>query len=256
MSTEEVFRVARENFETVKSTWAPYRDVAEGVFFVDTGDAYESSRLLFPGLLDGVPTGIARPVFALPHSAMLLVADGGRDAAVQQLAEIAQREFSASPHPLSPALYTVDERRTVFPYYAEGNGRGAHAIRRGHQLLAMSDYNEQTALLDRQFQEEGVDIYVAKLSLATSPNGRSYTFTTWAPADTLLPRADYVGIALLEPIDGRKFLLVSWDEAQRIAGTTWEPSDEYEPPRWRLRAGPSDALLAELRCHAVEPNKI
>ncbi len=103
---------------------------------VEPADSFAPSRLLLPGWLAGLAGAIGgRPVAAIPHRTSLLIARAEDEVSLATLARQAAAEYGAAPGPVSPALYTVDDRGAVVPLAVSDGHPGAGAVAAGHALL-------------------------------------------------------------------------------------------------------------------------
>jgi hypothetical protein len=250
VAREEVFERARANVAEMPTAVSSYDGPDGSIQIVDMGDHYEAARVLVPALLLEIAKSFTgRPVIAIPHRSVMLVTDDARGEHVVRLAETAQREYASSPRSLSPALYTIDQDGRCAPYVREGRTEVANAVARGHYQLAAAEFADQKAALDKAYEADGTDVYVAAFDIIRVKNdGHYFSYTVWAEnVDSLLPRADYVG---LTDHDGKP-CFVPWETVQRLVGDCWELDAKLDPARVRTVRWPDHSVVEELRANAV-----
>lgn len=258
ISTKTVFDVAlatmagrvHERDVEVFDAAAPY-----SAFQVNSGDSYESSRLVLPGFLKsfcGMVNGA--PIAIAPERDTLIVAGLADEDAVARLARNAEREFRASPRAISPAVYTTDAEGSVCPFRLPANHPHHHLVERGHKLLAAQIYADQEAELNEKFKVEGTDIFVATFGLIRSSETEetsSYAVMVKG-VDTLLPEVDFIVVCdeSQESADGWS-AMVPWEAVFKLAGKCLELDEEVTPRRWRTASWPSESSIQLLRAAAV-----
>lgn len=90
---------------------------------------------------------------------------------------------------------------------------------------------------------------MASYQASRTPAGETVSRAVWprAVTDGLLPEADLV--VLVDP-DLDDHFAVAWTDVVRIAGP-WFAAEAWDPPRWRIRGWPPDAIVDQLRAVAV-----
>jgi hypothetical protein len=117
-----------------------------------------------------------------------------------------------------------------------------------HAKLAIYEYQEQKALLDKQHEADGTDIFVASY-MVKEVKGNVISLTVWGEnVDSLLPVAGAVAFGR----EGVPMIIVRWSDVQRIAGSCWGRDPVLAPPRMRTLRWPEPAILAELERAAVD----
>ena len=230
----------------------PYDDDAPyPIWHVTRDDSYESSRITLPGYLESFRGRVlGNPIAIVPHRSMLVISGDGHPEALRRLAEMAEREFSASTRSVSPAIYTTDANARVAPLRLAPEHPQHDLVERGHQLLAHDVYHEQKTLLEKRFEQEGLDVFVATHMLLTDKKtgklSSSSTMTEGVPS--LLPETDK--LALVSRSSGRKVLVVARAVVAELAPECFEPAHGFDPPRIRTLSWPSPEKLAELERRA------
>ncbi len=249
VTADQLFEAARANVAAAADHVERYDDGPAIVWHVASNDDYESSRLLVPGWLAGFAGKVdGTPIAAIPHRSMLLVAGAGDPRAIERLLASAKAEFKTSPRRLSPALYTVGEGDRVIPLVLPREHSLRTRVTIEHAKLAIGEYEDQKALLDKQHEDDGTDIFVATY-MVQEIEGNVVSLTVWGEeVDSLLPVADAVAFGR----EGKPTIIVRWSDVQGIAGSCWERDPTLVPPRMRTLRWPEPAILAELERAAVE----
>jgi len=220
------------------------------VFQVVSDDSYESSRLAVPGWLASFADKVnGRPIAVIPERAQCIVTGDGSPAAVRYLLEVGEREWSSSARAISPAPYTSTDDGAVVPYRTDGEL--GHEIARAHVLLLLREYQEQGEILEERFEEDDVDLWVAK-PFAVSGKDGPVTMSVWPEGvEGLLPVVDRL-VVQKEEGDKIRFVTVAWKDAVRLGAAHLKQEEGLEPPRWRLSGFPSASELAAMEAVAIE----
>lgn len=230
----------------------PYDDDAPyPIWHITRDDSYESSRITLPGYLESFRDKVSgNPIAIVPHRSMLVISGDGHPQALQRLAQMAEKEFNASPRSVSPAIYTTDANARVVPLRLAPNHPQHALVERGHQLLAHEIYGEQKTLLEKRFEEEGVDVFVASHMLLTDKETGQLSSLSTMTEDvlSLLPETDKV--ALVSESSERKVLVVPRAVVAELAPECFEVAHEFDPPRIRTVSWPRPEQLAELELRA------
>jgi hypothetical protein len=225
------------------------------MFHVAVDDDYQSSRLAIPGLLASFAGRVeGRPIAIVPERAQIFVAGDARPEMVERLCAMADREWEASSRAISPALYTVDERGAVVPYVRPGDDELARKVQLGHVRLALFEYAEQKAILDKIHERDGDDLFVATLNGMMRDDGRPVSWCLWGEGiESLLPEAEIVFVegGAAESGEERWSLKVPWSVVAEVMGDAWAEEPETHPRRIHPRAWPDAAQLAKLQAAAV-----
>ena len=249
VDSETVFSTARDNaarfFDDrhIESydPQAPYP-----LWHVANDDDYEASRLLKPGWLAafrGRVTG--RPVAIAPHRSMLIVGGDGDERCLARLVETARSEYQASSRRISPALYSVDDEDTVVPLVLPTSHPAANGIALARALLADREYGSQRTTLQASV---GDTLFVASYVGLQRPDGSVTSYAAWTEGvPTLLPRADEIAFNPAMPAGAAAAFRVSWEQAERLAGSSIVAVPGLDPPRWRAEVWPDEQALGRLR---------
>ena len=248
---EEAFSAAHANLGRLGDDAELYDREPGPIWSVDSGDTYETSRLLQPGFLASFASRVeGRPIAILPERSTLLISGDANPATVARLCESGEREYEAASRRLTPALYSVDDAGRVVPYQRPGNDALAQRVRLAHARLAMSEYAAQKEALDKVHQAREVDVYVANLgAVARKKDERPITWCVWSrDVKALLPRADVVVMNLGD----KDIFMVPWADVERLVPESLTPVPELWPPRHRTGEWPTPEALETLRAASVD----
>jgi hypothetical protein len=245
---DEVFVAARQNLAARATLPQPAGPPPTVLRFADDGNGYFVSHLLLDGWLgDLAPQVGGRPVaFAPDHNTLLVTAD--EPGALGRLFDPVEQEYRSAVRPVSPQAYTLDAYGRLVPYRAPDGHPLTAAVRRAEAVLACAEYQAQREWLEHEHEQDGRDIFVARLSMASRPDGTVFTFATWGEhVDTLLPRADQVAFAS----DGTPTFFVAWSALAREVDLV--PVAGLRPDRYRLTDWPPAPVVHRLRAAAAGP---
>ncbi|ATB31227.1 DUF1444 domain-containing protein [Melittangium boletus] len=249
---QEVLAAAHANLaRTVPLATEPYERVPGTIWSVESDQFHESSWLMRPGFLASFAKKVeGRPIAIVPDRTTLWIAGDAHPETVARLCESAEREYQASARATSPALYTVDEELRVVPYELPPEDELAAQVRRGHVMLAASEYKSQKDMLDQAKGGEEQGAFVANVSIV-SPQGsqEAFTYCVWSEdlgTEGLLPEVDLVALGTTK----EEVLLVPWPEVRRIVGDRLVAEPGLAPPRYRPTAWPTPEMFEHLRAAA------
>lgn len=224
-----------------------WRALAPGLWSGAWGDSYESSRILLPDLIHRL--GVPEPVVLMPLRSSLLVASARHEAALAAMAATARALLESQGRWLSvtPLALGADGWTPFVPPPAL-----ARAFEDLHCIETASSYDSQQPLLEQHYRHAGVDVFVARATLARRQSDEALvTYAVWPRGvDTVLPRTRRVALVLpvnpAAPGPGDETLMVPWDALWTEAAALLEPTG-HRPPRFRTRGFPDEASLARLR---------
>jgi hypothetical protein len=218
-------------------------DSPNAILMEASEDSFQAARLAIPGLLAEFTSHVnGRPIAAIPHRDLLLVAGDADPAVVGRLCEVAWREYEAAARKISPALYTSGPDGSVVPYPADACPEHYARIRDAHLQIRAVEYAELKQTLDADFEEDGIDKFVASPMLVERAEGQSLLVASWADqCEALLPKVDALAMA-----DGDDIALVPWDEVTRIAPTALVRHPTYQPTLYETSGPPTATALRTL----------
>jgi hypothetical protein len=209
-----------------------------GFYISDYGDWHDSARLLLPHLFEQLALR-GQPV-AVPLARHCVVVAGSDDpVGLEAMAAFVVAEIDKETRPTAylPIVLQEGVWRTV-----DSAMQLPDAIHRLCATQRLWDYGAQLIELERRFQAERRDVFVAPLE-SLPRGGRVGTWSTWTfEVATLLPRAD--ALVLNRTIRGPA-LVRSWDDVQAICGH-WRAEPYDHPPRYLVEKAPTPQQLAAL----------
>ena len=221
-----------------------WRQVGQGVWSGEWGDAYDSSRILLPDLIHRV--GVRDPVVAVPFRNALMLTSAGNEAGIARMAQVIQDHAEDNQRWLSFHLLRLHETR--WEPHAPLVAVDAWHLLRLRNEAGVND--NQKELLDALHARCGVDLFVAGYQMLARDDLGTLSFAVWsAGVDTLLPHTEFIVFAPGGQ-DADDLLLVAWDEARAVVGELMEAT-EHVPERVRARRFPDVAQLARLRELAI-----
>jgi hypothetical protein len=249
VSVDDVFDAARANLDqlatrSLRDTWP-----ADGslVRMVDSGDGYFTSLLLAPGWLAGVSERVGAPVVAFVPDTATVVLCAVPAAGLAGLYEIVEEEYVAAVRGLSPVGYLAGDRGVARPYAPPAGHPDALAARRAEVVLAATEYGAQTRWLADQYEQAGMDVFVAQLLAAARPGQPAITVATWTDGIvSLLPEAQFISFTR----DGVSGPRVPWQAVADLVDLRPEPL--LAPVRYRVGDWPAPDVMDALRAHATD----
>lgn len=119
-----------------------------------------------------------------------------------------------------------------------------------HSMKQRSDsslYADQKKRLEKAYEKEGVDIFIASHLLRENPDGSRFSYCVWSQdCDSLLPEAG--NIAFNVSHGGPIFL--PWERAVSIVHSRMELHPWLYPLRYRMKSFPDQKELELLRSRA------
>ncbi|TBU97562.1 DUF1444 domain-containing protein [Phytopseudomonas dryadis] len=243
ISLDEALAIACTNLRD--DTPDAFAEVAPGVFRGAWADAYDTSRVLLPDVLQRVAVR-GRPVFMLPTRDVLLVSGDRDEAGLGHMLDLSHEAVNDG-RCVSALLYTY-ENSSITTYEPE---QAAHRQRRDdlRRLIEYGNYGMQKQFLEKIHARNGHDIFVASYLLyeLEADSGRTFSMCTWTrDVDTSLPHADRLVLVMPRNEEEADTLVVGWEEAISVLGELLEPEHDMFPPRLLTRGFPSAEQLARL----------
>ena len=192
-----------------------------------------ASRLAIAGYLKKFDEKVGGKAIAIaPHPDMLVIADSGNHAAVIALAHLAEREFSSTSLPISPALYTTDNEGRVIPFSLPSDHPCFHIVERGRKLLTVSVYRSQYTPLDRELKDTHSETTVAVCEAKIDDDKQITLVANWLDnSDTLFPPVDEIHCH--QSNNPEAVEIISWIEFIERCGENLQVIDEYGARRYR-----------------------
>lgn len=249
VSEEEALAVARANI-ALSTPEGSAQQVDEGLWVWSLGDCYDNARMFLTEELRALPLK-GRPV-VLPACRDAVLVTGEDD--LVGLGHMLEHTVALMQQPrfdtAAPLLLDGEEWREWAPDAADPRrGDWRELIHRAHA----GTYGELKELLERLFQVQGVDRFVASASMLS--NGQdAWTYAVWPPVEGQLPEVELVAVFEGESPDSDSFL-VPWADLLEVAGELLTRDDTVFLPYWRFDESPTGEVLERLRERAFEPPK-
>lgn len=185
-SSDEIYAIGSERLIHSKAANFAEKD---GVFTGTWDDDYDSSRILVPGLFDDLPIS-GEPVVCIPNRLTLMVADSSNPGAVKRLLERAEQVCNSMPRQQNPAPLLIRDGE-IADYVVASDSPVFNQVGRAKRLAAASYYAEQKQSLEKLYEKQKNDIFVASYSVHESASGAYSSAAVWTRGiPTLLPVTD------------------------------------------------------------------
>jgi uncharacterized protein YtpQ (UPF0354 family) len=238
VSFYEALEAAMENLLSLEAKFIG-PDSGKGAYLSATGDNYDASRLL-------TKDAIRRFRVKGDHIAMIpnrenLIVVGSED--VKGLAGMAKLAAKAMKEPRSISGIALrlngDDWVPWLPDVSHPSYRQFQELR----LQSFGqDYAQQKEMLDKLYEKNGEDVFVANFSAIKRPDGKVFSYATWTETtNSLLPKTDVLVLGRL----GSEPQMVEWGKVVEVMGDLMEAVDIY-PPRFRVREFPTERQLAAM----------
>jgi hypothetical protein len=243
----EALRIAGDN---LRERTDPKLLVEEspGVYAGRWGDSHESSRMVLTDFFHRLPLH-GDPVVSIPTRNELRVTGSENVNGLWSMIERAEKTHFG-PHPLSPHLFRLEDRRWVrfVPELTDLREKLAGIERMRHAV----DCKAQKQSLDALHQKEGTEVFVATCMLNNGAAGKPpFSISVWSKGvDSLLPVTDEIMILIPET---KEHVRVSWRVGQAVVGHRMEAVQGLLPKRFRVRTFPAPEEIEVLRREGRAP---
>ena len=245
LSFDEALKMATENLE--KNFDHTLIEHAPGLYIGDWADGYASSRILLPSVWRSLSIkGI--PLLHLPSRDKFFVIDASDPHAADLALTLGEEEHNGA-YPLSPDVFLWREDKWLCGVLRAGEAKSIQN-RMVQNRLAL-DYAQQKELLDKIYEQEHIDVFVASYTLyETADPPAQFSVSVWSKGiPTLLPITDQV--TLLVDVETKDTLRVSLLDLRKVCEETMRRVKDLYPIRFQLFEFPSDARLEQLRELAI-----
>jgi hypothetical protein len=183
-------------------------EMSPGLYKGAWDDSYDSSRMLIPDIIQRLPL-FGDPVAFVPGRNHLWVTGSNDQAAIAKMLEVGG-EALFEPYELSDNLFLFDGAQ--WWVYKSDTPSIASALRELQHRRAVMDYQQQKADLERIYEREQTDVFVASHAQWESPDGASYTCCVWSKdIPSLLPKTEMIIFLIDADGDKKDVFVVSWD---------------------------------------------
>jgi hypothetical protein len=145
------------------------------------------------------------------------------------------------PRPISGIALRLDGDEWK-PWLPPPSHPSYDAFRGLHLRTLGQEYAEQEQLLNRPHEHTDEGMLATEFVAMRSPAGSYWSWATCVAEGTLLPITDLV---IFAPPTSKTLVPVEWQKVVDVMGDLLEPLDMY-PPRYRMRALPSEEQLARM----------
>ena len=177
----EALEIAKENLMAIPSKFIG-PESGEGLYVSATGDSYDSSRLLLTDVIRQFRVK-GDPIAMIPNRENLIVV-GSEDvdglAGMVKMVEKALKE----PRPISGIALRLDGDEWT-PWLPPPSHPAYQAFQEFRLVSLGQDYAQQKDMLDKLYEKQGEDMFVATFSAIKSPDGRLFSYATWAAGVTM-----------------------------------------------------------------------
>jgi hypothetical protein len=220
---------------------------ADGLFIGDWSDGYASSRILLPSVWSGLRFKGA-PLIHIPCRDKFFVF-GDADTYAMELALILGQEEIDGAYPLSADIFTYRDGKWKcgVPGAPETKSIQDRMVRK---KLAL-DYAQQKELLDRIYEQEHIDVFVASYMLyeVVEPPDE-FSAAVWSRGiPTMLPLSEKV--VLLIDTDTKESIRVHWADLRKICKELMPRVKGLHPIRFQLLEFPDAEQIEQLRSVAI-----
>ncbi|WIH05877.1 hypothetical protein KHF85_05280 [Xanthomonas translucens pv. graminis] len=241
---EQALAIAHDNLRD--ATPDRFVEVAAGIYQGAWQDAYDTSRVVLPDVLQRVPVK-GRPVFILPTRDCLLVVGDRDETAMAGMLELSL-EAAAHGRCISSVAFAYDDARRIVPFALP---QPAHRRRQAdlQRMLEAPAYSLQKELLEKIHAANQTDIFVASYRVfeENDGSGRQFSLATWTrDVDTSLPKTDRIAFVVPKDEGDADVVVVEWDKAVAVVADLMQQQPDFYPPRFRVRDFPSEAQLRQL----------
>lgn len=237
----EALEIAKQNL--IEAGFS-YAKIGEGLYVSAVGDSYDASRILLADFIRQLE--VQGDVIAMaPSRDMLIVTGSDDDEGLEGMLALATQAVE-NPRPLcsTPLRLVNDDWVDWMPS-------------RGHQLFdrfrmlelkfLFQEYGQQKELLDKLYEQQGIDRFVATFSAASpaDDDDNVFSYSVWSQGiESLLPQTERV--MFFQPGDNKEIVAAApWHKVQKVVGHLMSEVDLY-PRRFLVSEFPTEAELAQL----------
>jgi hypothetical protein len=238
----EALQAAKDNLRdrTDPNGWIQQRP---GTFLGGWNDSYDSSRLLLTEFIHRLPLN-GDPIVFVPNRGRIWITGSSDDAGLEQALRAGKESHFQEGHPISPNLYRLNDR--AWEPFVPGNPALQQLLNSLKRDRSFSDYQQQKEYLDKLYDKNGTDIFVAtSMVFKRDDDNSEHSLCVWTRGvDSLLPEAEF--IVFMDTATKEK-VSVRWDSAVKVIGHLMQQDPDLLPVRYRVKTFPDDGELSELR---------
>lgn len=236
VSFDTAFEVALSNLRD--RTVDNFGNLGDGVMLGQWNDSYDTSRLLLSDVAYRANAG-GNPVMMIPTRSCFLLASSTNLAGQRKMVDFALQSLEKDGRPISALMYQMRDGKVV-QYHPEDR----ETIQKLNELKMRNlaeDYASQKNLLEKIYEAQKVDVFVATYALVKrQADGSLRNYCSWTyNVDSLLPQTELV--AMVRPGEAGQeaaVKLITWNDAMAIGADILTEVEGY-PIRYRAKTFPS-----------------
>lgn len=216
--------------------------LGDELFASNTGDTYDATRMILPGLVQQLPV-VGQPILMVPNRDTLLLTGSESEVGQKMMLEFAEQQLDEQPRPLVATPLTLDFSNQWVDWSPEQANPLYYDYHKMQLNWFAGEYQEQKLLLDAIHEKESVDLFVANFSIAEKRDDSIFSYCVWGKdIESLLPETDF--FAVMESLEGPS-IMVPFDVVMEKFGS-WFLETDYYPKRFHVRDFPTSEQFAEL----------
>ncbi len=238
--------LSRSVTNLTRLTPEPFQPLNDGVYYSHYADTHDSSRLLVKDRVEACRLK-GRPVAFTPNrNTLVLTGEHDVEGLALSLKFVQEALKEPRPMPVFPLILEGEEWQLWdVPEEHPGKDELSNQI-----LISMADiYGEQKALLEKKFEKEGHDVFVASLTVYSSEKAkRHFSMGVWSEGvPTYLPISDRVAfVASVKGKPGNVVLTATFASVVSVMGDEMKFHDMY-PPRYFVERFPTSEEMERIR---------
>ena len=235
----EVLEVGKENLQEMTREYAQ----ADDLFIFATGDSHDAARMLLTDKIESLDTAGA-PVAMVPNRELLLVTGDQSDEGLEAMLQIAEPALDHERR-ISSHAFRLEHGEWTPWLPPEG-----HPFCQRFTLLQtqafVRDYHRQAELLEKRFQREEAEVFVAAYNAVQDEKGKIRTYAVWSEGiPSLLPKADQLLFLGIQQGEMKLVAAAAWDDLPHEVKQLLQPTDYY-PKRYLATEFPEVDVLEEI----------
>jgi len=208
-------------------------------------DDYDFARLIAAGEDAHLPFSNGTAVAYAPSHAVCVVSNQPTATNLEHMIELGGK-LSENQRMLSNRIWTRDKSGLWTHYRDDTNQEVAHVLKRQTVIEDTNNYSEQKELIDKIYETQQIDVFVASYVGMQNKEGEIVTMCTYTlDLPTLLPETELVNVYDHEA--ERVSCTLPWKDFATIMGSSMKKLDLYIPSRYSLTDTLSATQLSSLK---------
>lgn len=237
----EAMEIAKQNLAEIEVP--AYAQIGEGTYMIETCDSYDASRMI---LLDRMKLEVKGNRVAMVPVRDCLIVTGDEDTeGLQALLQLgrAKLEDGARPISLEPFVFKDGD---WYPLELNSDHPAYEQLVTAQLGWRKFEYDEQAAALNRVYEAQCVDLFVANFTPVQSEASGFSSYCVWSQdVASLLPKTDKIAFYVPQRKEGEMLGLVPWERFTEKFPDSLHERDCY-PPRFETREFPDVDLLLSM----------